>query len=62
MALADSGNSLAIVIPGRRPDGEKWPCQKVWVSVVRRQNSIRPRNHNVLTVKSELLPETRLMS
>jgi hypothetical protein len=29
---------------------------------VRRQNSIRPRNHNVLTVKSELVPETRVMS
>ena len=30
--------------------------------VVRRQNSIQPRNHNVLTVKSELVPETRVMS
>jgi hypothetical protein len=29
---------------------------------VRRQNSIQPRNHNVLTVKSELVPETRVMS
>ena len=30
--------------------------------VVRRQNSIQLRNHNVLTVKSELVPETRVMS
>jgi hypothetical protein len=29
---------------------------------VRRQNPIRPRDHNVLTVKSELVPETRVMS
>jgi hypothetical protein len=25
------------------------------------KNSIRPRNHNVLTVKSELVPETRVI-
>jgi hypothetical protein len=29
---------------------------------VRHQNSIRPRNHNALTVKSELVPEARVMS